>query len=423
MVENIVALLTSLLFMVVPMGPNQAAFNATDFDACPHVDTAEALIRELEAALERGADSLALRLGDADMLSITQNELYGAHAYAYDYDTTFMKHIDGSVDVLLDFDYTVGYELTRALGAGPAYSYSEPGAPFELEGVDVDALELTGRQRETLKRAQAVLDELALDGLDEYQRELAIHDWLVDNVSYDAAADDCHDAYGALIGGRAHCVGYTDAFYLLGTLAGLDVSYMGGFASGGHAWNVVRLDGRSYFVDVTWDDEDWGAPLHSYFNIPSPALYSSHSYTDRHAPADIAGKYDSNNYFFREGLTAETSAQAYALMRDALAAGEAQMQLASNNSLPIYGPSSELEAELGERFGDDSYMCYGSDMGGLSVYDVWFDGYDEYLEEVYGEFHDADYYYDGYYDDDGSGLSDADSDSDGGADAPADEAA
>ena len=68
------------------------------------------------------------------------------------------------------------------------------------------------------------------------------NDWLVESVTYDDEADDCQDAYGALIGGRAHCMGYSDAFYLLGTLAGLDVNYISGYAyGGGHAWNTVRL--------------------------------------------------------------------------------------------------------------------------------------------------------------------------------------
>lgn len=428
MSENIAALLASLLLMIAPIGPNQDGFNATDFDACAYIDSVDAMICELESALRQGDAQLALRLSDVEMLDLVWNELRCAHMYACDGDVTFIKNLDGSLDVLIDIRYTVGYELMRALGAGPAYSYSAPDAPLELESVDVDGLELTQRQRDTLERALEVLDELELDGLDAYERELAIHDWLVENVTYDDEADDCQDAYGALIGGRAHCMGYSDAFYLLGTLAGLDVNYISGYAyGGGHAWNTVRLDGRSYFVDVTWDDEDWGAPLHSYFNIPSPALYSSHSYADRHVPTDIAGKYDSNNYFFREGLTVETTSQAYAMMLDALAAGETRIQLASDNSLELHDPSSELEAALSERFGDESYMCYGSDMGGLNVYDVWLDGYDEYREEMYGDLfdddYDDDYYYgDGDYDD-GSGLSDAGSDADGVSDAPADEAA
>ena len=184
-------------------------------------------------------------------------------------------------------------------------------------------------------------------------------------------------------------------------------------------------DGRSYFVDVTWDDEDWGAPLHSYFNIPSPALYSSHSYAGQARAHRHRRQIRLDNYFFREGLTVETTSQAYAMMLDALAAGKTRIQLASDNSLELHDPSSELEAALSERFGDESYMCYGSDMGGLNVYDVWLDGYDEYREEMYGDLFDDDYDDDYYYGDDdyddGSGLSDAGSDADGVSDAPADE--
>ena len=133
MSENIAALLASLLLMIAPIGPNQDGFNATDFDACAYIDSVDAMICELESALGQGDAQLALRLSDVEMLDLMWNELRCAHMYACDGDVTFIKNLDGSLDVLIDIRYTVGYELMRALGAGPAYSYSAPDAPLELK--------------------------------------------------------------------------------------------------------------------------------------------------------------------------------------------------------------------------------------------------------------------------------------------------
>ena len=65
-------------------------------------------------------------------------------------------------------------------------------------------------------------------------------------------------AVGALIDGYAQCQGYSDAFYMLGRMCGLDVRMIGGSATdknghwGLHQWNTITFnDGKTYFVDVT----------------------------------------------------------------------------------------------------------------------------------------------------------------------------
>ena len=73
---------------------------------------------------------------------------------------------------------------------------------------------------------------------------------------------------GAILNGRANCDGYTDAFYLIGTLAGLNVryqhgdsldkNYWGAEATVSHIWNLLEIGGVWRMVDVTWDDEENG---------------------------------------------------------------------------------------------------------------------------------------------------------------------
>ncbi len=107
----------------------------------------------------------------------------------------------------------------------------------------------------------AVLKEIP-SNRSEYERELLIHDILVRNISYDtsaaAMADSFTDAatvYGALVGGRAICTGYAQAFKLLCGRLGLSCITVKGMSKGeAHMWNIVRLDGAWYHIDVTWDD-------------------------------------------------------------------------------------------------------------------------------------------------------------------------
>ncbi len=98
----------------------------------------------------------------------------------------------------------------------------------------------------------------------EHKKVMRIHDWLCENVTYVSRVqgdpkDHKGDIYGAFVERQAVCEGYTKAFTYLCHKYGLDcVGVVGGtYKSGGasdHAWNLVKVDGDWYFVDVTWDD-------------------------------------------------------------------------------------------------------------------------------------------------------------------------
>lgn len=116
-------------------------------------------------------------------------------------------------------------------------------------------------------------------GISEYATVRQIHDKLIDLVTYNTPVaeqilllqrgqDLAHTAYGALVSdssGNPHlavCDGYSLAFEYLLQQCGIDTIFMAGLAgsdedsAGGHAWNLVKVDGIWYEVDATWDD--WG---------------------------------------------------------------------------------------------------------------------------------------------------------------------
>lgn len=72
--------------------------------------------------------------------------------------------------------------------------------------------------------------------------------------------DDC--AYGPLLYKKANCDGYSDAFYLCATLAGINVRFQYGDKkhlgkddriNSLHIWNLVNIHNQWLSVDVTWD--------------------------------------------------------------------------------------------------------------------------------------------------------------------------
>ncbi len=127
------------------------------------------------------------------------------------------------------------------------------------------------------RAAEAFLADIDT-GISEYDTVRQIHDKLIALVNYnDSVAgsvhfskgqDLAHTAYGALVADSSGvsncpvCDGYSLAFEYLLQQCGIDAVFIGGKAGsdeehmGGHAWNVVKVDGVWYEVDSTWDDSD-----------------------------------------------------------------------------------------------------------------------------------------------------------------------
>lgn len=158
---------------------------------------------------------------------------------------------------------------------------------------------VSSRDREILEVANYVLTEVAPDDLSPVERELAIHDYLVENIRYDSDSlsllpvystdPDNDNPYGALVNGRAICRGYATSFQLLMDLAGIECITVEGEANADreeHAWNMVRLDGDWYCVDVTWDDPTVSGLMlsdstaHRYFNVTSEYMRSTNHFWD-----------------------------------------------------------------------------------------------------------------------------------------------
>ncbi len=85
----------------------------------------------------------------------------------------------------------------------------------------------------------------------------------ISTLDYDTAAnignvtgyESAFTAEGALINKLAVCEGYSEAFLLLCWTTGIDARIIEGTGNGGaHEWNVVKIDGKWYQIDVTFDD-------------------------------------------------------------------------------------------------------------------------------------------------------------------------
>ncbi len=150
-----------------------------------------------------------------------------------------------------------------------------------------------------------------IKGKTEYEKELAIHDMLVRNVTYNFGATEHPYQYaprassimGVLFYKTATCGGISMAAKMLLNLCNIKCIVAYGVAKDGaeaHAWNIVKIEGAAYHLDITWDIST-SSPAwisHDYFNLTDSDILLEHNPAVRY-PVCSSTKY---NFHKRNGL-------------------------------------------------------------------------------------------------------------------------
>ncbi len=121
--------------------------------------------------------------------------------------------------------------------------------------------------------------------LDEKGKQLFIHDFIVNNVHYDKLKKEySHEIIGALGNGVAVCEGIAKAVKALCDELGIwciialsdnnpdkGIKYR-------HAWNVMKIDGKYYHFDATFDNtlSRDGIIRYDYVNLADKQIYRDH---------------------------------------------------------------------------------------------------------------------------------------------------
>lgn len=140
------------------------------------------------------------------------------------------------------------------------------------------------------QKAAEIIKSIITPEMKDYEKVLAIHDYIVINGSYDkdnydrgTIPPESYTDYGILINGKAVCEGYAKAMFRLLNSVGVKSLYVTGTANNeGHAWNIVHLGGEYYHIDATWDDPvtSTGESVlrHNYFNVTDAVMEKDHAW-------------------------------------------------------------------------------------------------------------------------------------------------
>lgn len=125
--------------------------------------------------------------------------------------------------------------------------------------------------------------------LSEYEREVFIHDKLLDSCVYADGVRTIEDnstafsVYGTLIDKKAVCEGYSKTMQYLLRLVGIESISVNGYSKNSlHEWCMVNIDDNWYHLDATWNDKDGtndeaDTVMHTYFNVTDKFINGDHT--------------------------------------------------------------------------------------------------------------------------------------------------
>ena len=154
---------------------------------------------------------------------------------------------------------------------------------------------LDDREKETLKLATDVLNEIIRDDMTDYEKEKAVYDWLIENVGQDkglltvipSSDKDSDNPYGVLKYHNAVCVGYATTFRLFMQMMDIECMVVHN-TERYHSWNLVKLDGKWYHTDVYSDSETGN---YANFNMNDEIASRSHDWNKEFFPAADGTEY------------------------------------------------------------------------------------------------------------------------------------
>jgi hypothetical protein len=221
--------------------------------------------------------------------------------------------------------------------------------------------EMTNRNIEAEKAAIDIIGEMP-DGLDDYGKLKFFHDRLILNVDKNTTETDALTIYGTLIRNIANCEGYSRTFSYLCNLSGIENTIVTGLTDTRHMWNMVKLGGNWYHVDVTFDEPDESLEArypefisYQYFLVPEETILNDRIlWTNLFIPPVANTVLDS--YFEREKKIINSDSEAKGVIENAVLEAVSEHK----TYVSVKCASTDVYLRSVERLSEDFESIYGS---------------------------------------------------------------
>lgn len=186
--------------------------------------------------------------------------------------------------------------------------------------------------------------------LSDVDKVMAVHDYLIDHIEYSNPHIRSF-AYGALIEGKAVCQGYAQSLAMILNNLNVECHTIVAMTKGSnpvlHEWVRVKLDGKWYYIDLTWDDTPWAEDKnYKYFLINTDMISRDHE-----TGYSLAGgpEVDGSKYLYyaykKQGIFAETKDDIDKIIRDQINATN-QSYTTVKIAVPASVPDYEIHGAI-----------------------------------------------------------------------------
>ncbi|MBQ8827037.1 MAG: hypothetical protein IJ007_08090 [Oscillospiraceae bacterium] len=176
------------------------------------------------------------------------------------------------------------------------------------------------------RESEAAADEIMLgisEDMTDYEKLKFFHDYLILNCESSKDYEYGNTVYGALVEGKALCEGYSKAFSYLCNRVGIENMIVTGLTNEAHMWNMVKVNGNWYHIDVTWDkpggtlaDMFPDMIMYQYFMVTDSVIENDHRIVTISSPPPQALSTN-ESYFHKEGFYVADSSDIESVMENA----------------------------------------------------------------------------------------------------------
>lgn len=257
-----------------------------------------------------------------------------------------LKNLDAEIDVS-EFGIPAGTEEEKekfrnayynVLYNNPELYYVKTELGWSVSEEKITKIKPKYKTTDTAEVAQmtaqisAATDEILLlinGNMTEFDKVMTVHDYMVLNYQYDTVGlENANPNFDTsiMVTKTGVCQAYALAFKHVMNSIGIDCLFVAS-DSMQHAWNLVKVDGKWYHIDLTWDDpvaDRYAQVQHTYALLSSAAIenmpepYSNHNGFDLGEITADSDKYDSAPWRTNSGAVVYCMGKTYYVNGDEL---------------------------------------------------------------------------------------------------------
>lgn len=198
--------------------------------------------------------------------------------------------------------YAIQFDCPEIFWISNSFSYNYSGNTTVIKLNSTFTKEAQKNAITQLKSKVSEIVEKANLKNSDYEKELFVHDYIIDNCTYEKSDSNplIYTSYGCLVEGKAVCEGISKAMQLLLTNCGIRCQTITGARNREpHMWNIIKINGNWYHVDTTWDAAGF-LQRYDYLNLSDNLIQKTHKINKVSKTSEDFSKTDRLNFYLPE---------------------------------------------------------------------------------------------------------------------------